>query len=46
MEETCYVQRYRHYNAIALKFLDPYPVLAVGYSCGAIFLWGTRPNNE
>ncbi len=46
MEETCYVQSYRNYNAIALKFLDPYPVLAVGYSSGAIFLWGTRPNNE
>ncbi len=46
MEETCYIQNYRNYNAIVLKFLDPFPVLSVGYSNGSIFLWGTRPNSD
>ena len=46
MEETCYIQNYRNYNAVELKFLDPFPVLAVAYSNGSIFLWGTKPNIE
>jgi len=46
MEETCYIRNYRNYNAIVLKFLDPFPALAVGYSNGSIFLWGTNPHPQ
>lgn len=48
MEDLCFIQSYHpgNYNAILLKFLDPYPVLAVAYSDGPLFLWGVKPNTQ
>ena len=46
MEDLLYIHTYRpgSYNAVVIKFLDPYPVLAAAYSNGALFLWATKPN--
>lgn len=48
MEDLCYIPSYKlgSYNTIAMKFLDPYPVLAVVYSNGSLYLWGTKPNTQ
>ena len=48
MEDLLFVKSYHpgNFNAVIVKFLDPYPVIAVAYSNADLYLWGVKPNSK
>ena len=44
IEDILYLQNYKNdkLNVNSVKFLDPYPLIAVAYSEGSVYIWGTK----
>ena len=47
IEDILYLQANKldKLNVNAVKFLDPYPLIAVAYSEGSVYIWGTKEQN-
>ena len=48
MEDLYYVKSYRpgSFNAMLVKFIDPFPVLVVAYSNSDLYFWGVKPSSR
>ena len=48
MDDLLYVKTYHpgNFNAVSVKCLDPFPVVAVAYSNGELYLWGIKPSDK
>ena len=44
IEDILYLQNFKNdkLNVNSVKFLDPYPLIAVAYSDGSVYIWGTK----
>ena len=47
IEDILYLQSNKldKFNVNSVKFLDPYPLIAVAYSEGSVYIWGTKEQN-